>query len=432
MLQTTNADTGKEKKMKINLETQSPLYSDLVNNKQLFDDCFDESELSKLSYKDNSDYSHYQHIDDFLQQDFSDDDLDKSYVIQVPIDYIWSSEKTKGGFDRSKWANQNKDQNISNLNTPNGGGNPKGYNEADAGILAGVLRPGPIIDGSCDWQLVKYIGNNRIVKKLIANNGKITNVLMSVRFHERGLSREEYIRVEAERHTTDAGDRSGQNESQKFASSYRSGRKSAVECFNFLKNEKLNYDNIMQIENVEGAEDFLNITSLSGLKEGVGNGFFKRFGESNVLAAIGTVRQVAKVTGETHIGMSPIECLSIMFQCFTEHGKSEFATTMMFTKEELQKFFVAYFIKMNDTSDMFSGNGNKSQFLLKHLNANGSIKCMVYIGASKFWPALPVYWMNLRKNGTAFSEGCWAVKQYILKSKDTVLKTDITQKVTLR
>ena len=432
MLQTTNADTGKEKKMKINLETQSPLYSDLVNNKQLFDDCFDESELSKFSYKDNTDYSHYQHIDDFLQQDFNDDDLDKSYVIQVPIDYIWSSEKTKGGFDRSKWANQNKDQNISNLNTSNGGGNPKGYNEADAGILAGMLRPGPIIDGSCDWQLVKYIGNNRIVKKLIANNGKITNVLMSVRFHERGLSREEYIRVEAERHTTDAGDRSGQNESQKFASSYRSGRKTAVECFNFLKNEKLNYDGIMQIENVEGADDFLNITSLSGLKEGVGNGFFKRFGESNVLAAIGTVRQVAKVTGETHIGMSPIECLSIMFQCFTEHGKSEFATTMMFTKEELQEFFVAYFTKQNDTSDMFSGNGNKSQFLLKHLNANGSIKCMVYIGASKFWPALPVYWMNLRKNGTAFSEGCWAVKQYILKSKDLMLKTDITQKVTLR
>ena len=130
--------------------------------------------------------------------------------------------------------------------------------------------------------------------------------------------------------------------------------------------------------------------------------------------------------------MSPIECLSIMFQCFTEHGKSEFATTMMFTKEELQEFFVSYFTRQNDTSDMFSGNGNKSQFLLKHLNANGSIKCMVYIGASKFWPALPVYWMNLRKNGTAFSEGCWAVKQYILKSKDLMLKTDITQKVTLR
>ena len=182
-----------------------------------------------------------------------------------------------------------------------------------------MFRPGPIIGGSCDWQLVKYIGNNRIVKKLIANNGEITNVLMSVTFHEQGLEQSDYIQIEAERHTTDAGDRSGQNESQKFASSYRSGRKHAVDTFNFLKNEKLNYDGIMQIEGVEGAEDFLNLTSLSGLKEGMGNGFFKRFGEGNVRAAIGTVRKIAKITGEKSVGMSPIECLSIMFQCFTEY-----------------------------------------------------------------------------------------------------------------
>jgi hypothetical protein len=415
--------------MKINLETQSPLYSDLVNNKQLFDDSFTESELYSLDYKDNSDYSNYQHIDDFLQQDFSDDDLDKSYVIQVPIDYIWSSEKSKGGFDRARWANQNKVQNITNLNTPNGGGNPKGYNESDAGILAGVFRPGVCIGGSYDWQLVKYIGNNRIVKKLIANNGEITNVLMSVRFHEQGLDQQEYIKIEAERHTTDAGDRSGQNESQKFASSYRSGRKTAVECFNFLKNEKLNYDGIMQIEGVEGADDFLNLTSISGLKEGIGNGFFKRFGETNVRAAIGTVRQIVKVTGETHIQMSPIECLSLMFQCFTEYGKKENATDMMFTKPELQKFFVAYFTKMNDSDDMFSGNGNKSQFLLKHLNATGSIKCMVYIGATKFWPALPNYWMRIRDTKNSFSDNCCAVKEYISRSKDSMLKRDITNKV---
>ena len=131
--------------MKINLETQSPLYSDLVNNKQLFDDSYDESEVSKFDYKDNSDYSHYEHIDDFLKRDFSDDDLDKSYVIQVPIDYIWSSEKTKGGFDRAMWVNQNKVQNISNLNTPDDDGNPKGYNESDANILSGMFRLGQLL-----------------------------------------------------------------------------------------------------------------------------------------------------------------------------------------------------------------------------------------------------------------------------------------------
>ena len=44
--------------MKINLETTSPLYTDLVNNKQLFDDSFEETELYNLpDYKDTSDYS---------------------------------------------------------------------------------------------------------------------------------------------------------------------------------------------------------------------------------------------------------------------------------------------------------------------------------------------------------------------------------------
>jgi hypothetical protein len=386
--------------------------------------------LDKFNYIDNTKYSHYPHIDEFLQQDFNDDDLDKSYVIQVPINYIFSSESTRGGFDRTIWATENKVQNISNLNTPNDDGNPKGYNEADAGILAGMFRPGPIIDDSCDWQLVKYIGNNRVVKKLIANNGKITNVLMSVGFHKEGLNKDEYIKIEAERHSTDAGDRSGQNESQKFASSYRSGRKHAVECFNFLKREKLNYDGIMQIENVEDAKDFLNITSLSGLKEGVGNGFFKKFGESNVVAAIRTIRDIAKDTGETSIGMSPIECLSSIFQSFTEYGKTKNANHMMFSKKELKKFFVTYFNYMNNSNGMFSGNGNKGNLLLKHLNASSSIKCMVYIGASKFWPALPNYWRKIRENDISFSGGCFAVKHYLGKCKDSNLKNDIIAKVT--
>ena len=416
--------------MKIKLETQSPLYSDLVNNKQLFDDSFTEEEVYNFDYEDNTNYDHYEHIDDFLQRDFSDDDLDKSYVIKVPIDYIWSSEKTQGGFDRAKWANeQGKDQNISNLNTPNGDGKPKGYNESDAGILSGIFRPGPIIGGRSDWQLVKYIGNNRICAKLIANNGKITEVLMSVRFHKMGLTQKEYIKIESERHTTDAGDRSGQNESQKFASSYRAGRKHAVECFNFLKNEKLNYDGIMQLERVEGADDFLNLSSISGLKDGIGNGFFKKFGESNVRAAIGTIREIAKITDENIIGVSPIECLSVIFQCFTGYGKRPNSTQMMFTHPELREFFIKYYEKMNNQDDMFSGNGNKGKFLLKDLNANGSIKCMIYIGATKFWPALPNYWKNLRGTKYSFSDGAHAVKEYIKKSKDIMLKKDITLKV---
>ena len=272
--------------MRINLETTTPLYSDLVNNFQLFHNNFDtETELLKLTdWKDNSDYSHHEHIDDFLKRDFSTNDMERTWIVRVPVDYIYSSEKSKGGFDRPIWANtKGVDKCKDNLNILNGDGGPKGYKAEDASILSGVLRP-KYVNGILYYQLVKYIGNNRIVKKLLANKGKVTEVLMEVGFHPTGLEQKDYVTIEAERHTTDAGDRSGQNEPQKFASSYRAGRKHAVDCFNFLKNNNLDYDGIMIQENVEGAEDFLTLTSLSGLKEGQGNGFFKRFGEPEVLA----------------------------------------------------------------------------------------------------------------------------------------------------
>ena len=419
--------------MKINLETEKPLYPDLVNNYGLFRAEYTQEELAKFNYNDNTDYSHYEHIDDFVQRDFTDDQLAKSYIVQVPINYIFSSESTRGGYDRTIWATENKVQNISNLNTPNDDGDPKGYNETDAGILSGVLRPAEVVDAGSRktlWQLVKFTGNNRVVKKLFANNGKVTNVLMSITIHKERLTQKEYIKIEAERHTTDAGDRSGQNEKQKFSSGLRAGRKAYVECFNFLKNNCLNYYGIMQQENVTGADKFLKLESLSGLKEGVGNGFFKKFGESNVVAAIETIRDIAKITGETSIGMSPIECLSSIFQSFTEYGKTENAQQMMFSKGELKEFFVAYFKHMNNSNDMFSGDGNKCNLLLKHLNASSTIKCMVYIGASKFWPALPNYWKKMRKNDISFSDGCYAVKHYTGKCKDPMLKRDIIAKVT--
>ena len=54
---------------------------------------------------------------------------------------------------------------------------------------------------------------------------------------------------------------------------------------------------------------------------------------------------------------------------------------------------------------------------------------MIYIGATKFWPALPNYWKNLRGTQNSFSDGAHAVKEYIKKSKDIMLKKDITLKV---
>ena len=54
---------------------------------------------------------------------------------------------------------------------------------------------------------------------------------------------------------------------------------------------------------------------------------------------------------------------------------------------------------------------------------------MIYIGATKFWPALPNYWMNLRGAKNSFSSECYAVEKYIEKCKDPMLKKDIILKV---
>ena len=110
-----------------------------------------------------------------------------------------------------------------NLNEENQDGEPKGYRMSDAQTLSAMLRPHPTILGT--YILVKFIGNNRVWMKLLANKGKDSLVKMEVTFHEEGLTQKDYITIEAESHSTDAGNRSSQNELQKFASNYRSEEK---------------------------------------------------------------------------------------------------------------------------------------------------------------------------------------------------------------
>ena len=413
--------------MKIVLEKNTPIHTDLVCNFDLFNNSISAEELLKLpSWKDDSNYSNYEHIDDFLKRDFTDKEMELAWPVRVPISYIWSSEKSKGGYDRPYDAT-NKGRHIQkqNLNTPNGGGNPKGYVSSDASFLSGILRP----DNDGKWQIVKYIGNNRIGMKLLANRGENSEMLMELRFHKEGLSQSEYITIESERHTTDAGDRSGQNEVQKFFSSYRAQRRHAVHTFNFMKECKLNYHSLMQIEGVHGADDFLSLSSLSGIKDGPGNGFFKRFGETNVKLAYKTARDIASdITKEEVIIQSPIEVFAMMYKCFTEYGKKENSPDGLFSAEELDKFFKLFYARQNRQED--DGlDGNRSSFKLNDLTADGSLKCMVYLSANTFWPEIKNYWCHLRDTKLSFGADCEAMRQFMKMSQNALLKGDILNKV---
>ena len=274
-------------------------FGDLVNNYSLFHEKYSSTDFlnSKLfpTWEDNSDYSNVQHIDDFLKN-ITENDLKLTHTLAVPISYIFSSEESKGGCDRPHWVKDKGDKQCrANLNEENQDGNPKGYRMSDAQTLSGMLRPHPTILGT--YILVKFIGNNRVWMKLLANKGKDSLVKMEVTFHEEGLSQKDYISIEAESHSTDAGNRSSQNEPQKFASNYRAGRKDAVYLYKFLKKHQINFGTIMQQEGEVGSKKWLTISSIQGLKEGEGNGFFGKYGEQNVDFAMSTIKEIAKITG---------------------------------------------------------------------------------------------------------------------------------------
>lgn len=420
--------------MKIILEKNKSIYDDLVNNYQLFKNSITEKELLNLpEWGDNSDYSNYEHIDDFLERDFSEEDMEwnKSYILRVPIEYIFSSEESKGGCDRPKWYNESQGPGnkrcYDNLNLKDSDNNIKGFRSEDAQILTGVLRPKEVAK-ELVWQLVKNIGNGRVRMKLLANRGVSTEALIEVRFHQTGEDMKTYIQREAEIHSTDAGERSGQNEPQKFMSQYRAGRPAARHCFHFMKNNKLNFHNIMNLEGVEDADSFLQLSSISGIKEGEGNGFFKMFGESNVIAAIGTIHRIVKITGESIIGNSPIYCLSQMFKFFTEFGKRKDSKEPLFTKPELQDFFVDVFEDRNTNQSKLKWK-KSDEYHLSKFNVKGGLKDIAYINANMFWPDIVDHWKYINDKSQGFSIDSYAVELFVNQCKNEYLKKEILVKV---
>ena len=77
--------------MSLKLQTEKPLFSDLVNNYKLFHKTYSKSELALLTdWNDNSDYSHVESVDDFLSraENFTMAEYERSYLVRCPISYI--------------------------------------------------------------------------------------------------------------------------------------------------------------------------------------------------------------------------------------------------------------------------------------------------------------------------------------------------------
>lgn len=405
---------AKEKTMAM-LVSDKPLYSDLVNNFEEFHKVTSPEDLLKIRGKwgDDSDYSNERTIEDLLEN-LTEDDLNRFHIVTVDIKDIYSSEKSLGGCDRPLWSITNqsaKKQQHKSLDRQ------KKYHTEAAQILSAKLRPHPTKEGC--YQVVKFIGNNRLVMKLLVNNGESTRVLVRVSFHKPGMTQKEYIREESELHSTDAGERSGQNEDQKFVSGFRAGKPAEVHAYNLLRKHQFNYNGIMQQEGVEGSENWICISSLHGIKDGQGNGIFKKYGENNVDRSFETVKKISEITGEKAVGASPIESLALMYYVFTKYGKTQ-GSKQLFTPEELEDFFIELW-KDGNRDSVFG----KNELMINDISKTGSVKDIAYICGHTFWPKVVQYWKLINGKQIGFSTDCYAIQQFLNLCKDKHLKKEL-------
>ena len=401
------------------LYTKGPLYDDLINNYEKFHEQYSQSDLLKYQnkWKDDSDYSNYPSIFDLLEDPALCGVPDVWHVVRVPIPVIWSSEESLGGCDRPLWSIEKptpQQQQVSSLSR-----NDKGFSAGAAQVLSGKLRPHPRQEGV--WQLVKFIGNNRVAMKLLAHAGKPTEILMSVSFHEVGLTQKDYIRIESELHATDAGDRSGQNELQKFISGFRAGRSDETYCFDFLNKHRFNYGTLMQQEGVEKCNDYLEIKSLQGIKNGKGKGHFKKYGEEHVGHALRIIHRLSEITGEKVIHATPVESLALMYSIYTQYGKQIDSknTTPLFTVEELDEYFIKFFEFKR------SAVGFTSTFEINDLSWSSGVKDVAYVCAKTFWPTIVEHWMTTHNAKIGWSLECAANKELLNNCTDKFLKKEI-------
>jgi len=181
-----------------------------------------------------------------------------------------------------------------------------------------------------------------------------------------------------------------------------------------LKNNQFNYRTIMTQENVEGCEDWLTLKSLQGIKDGRGNGHFKKYGEDNVSLALTTIKELAKITGEEVIGATPIEVIALMYSIYTVYGKKKADNpTPMFTSDELHDYFVKLW-KIKQIQSF----GQRSELKINSLSWSGGVKDNAYICAREFWPTIVEHWMDINDAKIGWSIECYANTKLIQKCMD--------------
>jgi len=424
-------------------------YTDLVHNFTLFHEHFTSEKLTNLpDWDDDTNYLKFPNLDDFLSHksfygEIDPFDTTQTYVIRVNIEDFFSSEKSKGGGDRPfsqlTIGIKKAIQNLNNIEEDN----VKGYKSEDADILGGFFRIVSHDGNRAKVVLVKHKGNSRTNMKLMVHKGESTEVLMKVSFHDKDADLEEMLRHESERHTTDAGDKTSENEAAAFASGLKAKRNKSIECFEFMKLNKLNYikeeTNIMELNGVDGHETFIPLKSLSGIKEGKGNGIFKTYEKKNVEFAIKSIQTCLEITKEQKeandkhkawvLNSTTMDCFAYSYSIWTKYGpKISDGSSPYFSVTEFDELLKQFFMKdykNKKDSDYFGG----SETLIKvnDFCKSGNVKNIPYISQSR---GNLIFWINAaykKKQGNVNNIGVAndAIEKIFKDIGDKVLVKDI-------
>jgi hypothetical protein len=419
-----------------------PHFPDLVSSLSVFNSQPKSNIEIEDDLPDDSDYSFYQQVEFFVEEWVKNPNKRMSVTCTIPDRFLWSStsKDEKQGYDRiekigydecKSWLRRNEN------------GKSKGFVSADAGTIYTSTRLHTDSDGvhtdlhiDSDGVLcitfVKSKGNHRYtMKKMVNPDVKDLRILSQVDFWSIDDDQEEIISKEANRHFSEAQYNKGMGEKNKMVCGYVAKDPNIVAMMDWLGKHEVDYNGILAKSNPM-AKNWINIESVSGICNGLGNDYFKKYGEECMNNAIKVTRHIAKeITGEKTFKNSALRGHALWYKTWTQPHEG---VSALMTPEQLTDWFIAAYKKKNkDEKDDFS-DGNKSAFKLSKLAMSGEVKDLPYILCNLYFDesiSLKVYYKNKLKKSIAWGFGSKSkAVDYLVSQTDRLLKDVVSSKIT--
>tara|TARA_B100000886_G_scaffold114863_1_gene77295 strand:+ start:179 stop:1483 length:1305 start_codon:yes stop_codon:yes gene_type:complete len=411
-------------------DEKHPHFQDLVSSLSIYNQEDDVNKKIPLeAQKDDSDYQFHEKVEFYVNKWM--ENMEQNILIPAVLtsDLIYSTIDTvENGYDRTLAI---KYPNCKHFLTKVEGGIMKGFVNEDAVMLSVSVRTWTDEKGTLHITFVKNKGNHRFVMKHMVNpNLPICEHLCNVKLHKI----KDYSTHEARRHHTEANHKVSQSESNKTLSGYVAQYPEFIQMMNWLRQNEVDYNGIIAKESPE-AKDWVNIESVSGINNGIGNGHFKRFGMDNMTLALKLVRDICRdITNEKSFKMSALHGHALYFKTWSDpHGKKGTSPTWS-SKEDLYDYFIGAWKHLNKTSndtddDLF--NDKEPSVKLATIAMSGEVKDIPYLMTRVYFrnhQSISMKKIWCKKYNKCFSHS-FGIKsdalEFLINKTDNLLKEEV-------